>query len=82
MELEDFRQLSFERKCDMITFGASYLCHRRQGDHKIFLYDAEAFFVEVLYSVSNGKVTGFNAFHQMHWLEPYLDMISLEDLSV
>ena len=80
LSLDEFRVLSFEKKCEVVTFGASYLLHRQEGAHKIFLYEAGNFFVEVLYSVREHKVAGFNAFSHQRWLDPYLEMISLEDL--
>jgi hypothetical protein len=82
LTLEDFRVMNFEKKCDVITFCANYLLQRRLADCKVFLYSAEGFFIEVFYSPRHQKVLMINAFEKITGLEPYLDRISLEDLTV
>jgi hypothetical protein len=64
--LDDFRVMTFEKKCDIITFHGNYLMQRVLADCKVFLYYTDGFFIEVFYSPIG--------------LKPYLDKISLEDL--
>ncbi len=78
--LQDFRIMPFEKKCDVITFNASYLSQRILGDCKVFLYHASQFFIEVFYSPKHQKVLMINAFDKPAGLDPYLDKISLVDL--
>lgn len=80
--LDEFRVMTFEKKCDVITFYGNYLAQRTLADCKVFLYFAEGFFIEVFYSPKYQKVLMINAFDKPIGLEPYLERISLEDLTV
>jgi hypothetical protein len=80
--LDEFRVMSFEKKCDVITFKGTYLAQRILADCKVFLYFAEDFFIEVFYSPKHQRVLMINAFDKAISLEPYLDKISLTDLTV
>jgi hypothetical protein len=80
--LDEFRVMTFEKKCDVITFYGNYLLQRNLADCKVFLYSAEGFFIEVFYSPKHQKVLMINAFEKPIGLEPYLEKISLEDLTV
>jgi hypothetical protein len=80
--LDEFRLMTFEKKCDVITFYGNYLLQRNLADCKVFLYSAEEFFIEVFYSPRHQKVLMINAFERPVGLEPYLEKISLEDLTV
>ena len=80
VNIHDFRSLTFEKKCDVVTYYGQYLLHRFLGDCKIFLYGADDFFIEVFYSPKYQKVLMINAFDQLSGIEPYLDEISLADL--
>jgi hypothetical protein len=79
--ISDFRVMPFHKKCDVITFNGTYLFQRMLGDCKVFLYDTGDFFAEVFYSPKYQKVLMINAFDKPIGLEPYLDDISLADLS-
>lgn len=80
VNIHDFRVMPFEKKCDVVTFCGHYLAHRFLGECKVFLYKADDFFIEVFYSPKYQKVLMINAFDQSTGLEPYLEVISLEDL--
>lgn len=79
--LQNFRVMPFEKKCDVITFYGNYLAQRTLADCKVFLYFTEGFFVEVFYSPKYQKVLMINAFEKAIGLDPYLDKISLADLT-
>jgi hypothetical protein len=79
--LQDFRVMPFEKKCDLITFRGSYLTQRMLGDCKVFLYYASEFYIEVFYSPKHQKVLMINAFDKAIGLDPYLEAISLDDLT-
>lgn len=72
--------MSFEKKCDVVTYFGHYLANRHLGECKVFLYTTDNFFIEVFYSSKYQKVLMINAFEQESGLEPYLDNISLSDL--
>ena len=78
--LADFGTMTFEKKCDVITFGAAYLTYRTVGKTKVFLYFADGFYIEVFYSSQTATVLMMNAFDNVVGLEPYLDAISLAGL--
>jgi hypothetical protein len=80
VSIGEFRQLDFEEKCEVVTYQASYLVSRWIGDCKIFLYNADHFFIEVFYSTRYQRVLLIHAFDQTQGLVPYLDNISLAGL--
>lgn len=80
LTLQEFRVMPFEKKCDTITYQASYLCQRALGECKVFLYYSHGFFIEVFYSPKHQKVLMINAFEHPIGLNPYLEMISLNEL--
>ena len=75
-----FRRLSFERKCDVVTFNGRFMMMRRQGECLMFLYSAHGFFVEVCFSTTYQKVLIINAIGDMKMLDSYLQEISITDL--
>lgn len=79
--ITEFRVMPFHKKCDVITFNGTYIAQRLLGDCKVFLYDTGDFFAEVFYSPKYQKVLMINAFDKLIGLDPYLDEISLDDLS-
>lgn len=79
--LQNFRVMPFEKKCDVITFYGNYLAQRNCADCKVFLYQTQGFFIEVFYSPQCQKVLMINAFDKPIGLDPYLENISLKDLS-
>lgn len=78
--IADFRIMPLEKKCDIITFTCNYLMHRAVGECKVFLYHSTDFFIEVFYSSDKSKILMINAFENTNGLEPYLDIISLNDI--
>ncbi len=88
--LIDFQKASFEEKCDWVTASSNYMCARKLGDAKVYLYgDAKVylyhagdFFIEVYYSPTYKKILMINAFSNTAGLDPYLENISLRDLKV
>lgn len=82
LTLTDFRIMSFDKQCDIITFSGDYLMHRTQGDLKVFLYHAKGFYIEVFYSPVQARVLKITSFEKISELNPYLDTISLTDLSL
>ncbi len=80
ISIHDFRVMPFEKKCDMVAYSGQYMSHRFLGDCKVFLYNADNFFIEVFYSSKYQKILMINAFDQPVGLESYLEVISLADL--
>lgn len=80
VSLDDFRLMTFEKKCDLITFNGSYLMQRTLDDCNVFLYQSHDFFIEVFYSARHKRVLMINAFDKIFGLEPYVNQISIEEL--
>lgn len=82
ISIKDFQILPFKKKCDFITVFADYLIHRKEAEDKHYLYYMNDYFVEVVYSPDDNRVLGINAFKSLDRLEPYLELISIGELSV
>lgn len=81
ISIEDFKVASFEKKCDLITRNTDYIISRQAEDEKIYLYHTGKFFIEVSYSTVYKRVLRINAFNSANHLEPYVEEISLNDLT-
>lgn len=82
LSLNDFKKYSFNQKCDVVTVHSSYLMHREFPKGKAYLYQADSFFIEVVYSSVYKKILMINAFDDLTQLGLYADMVSLTDLNV
>lgn len=80
--INDFKTASFERKCDFVITTTNYIMSRKLGEASVYLYQVEAFFIEVYYSSRYKKVLMINAFDDSSGLDPYAEMISLADLKL
>lgn len=81
ISIDDFKVLSFNKKCDFITVFADYLLYRVEESKKYYLYHMKDYFVEVCYLPQEGEVLGIKAFHQIDSIEPYFEHIDISDLS-
>jgi len=80
--IEDFKNCSFEKKCDVVTAHSNYIASRSMGNCKVYLYHSEDFFIEVYYSPIYKKVLMINAFDDSASLAPYAEKVSLADLGL
>ena len=80
ISVNDFRQLTFDKKCDFITVFADYLAHIDRDDKKCYLYSMDGFFVEVSYHSTEKRVTGIHAFQSLEKLDDCLENVSLVDI--
>lgn len=80
--LQDFKEASFEKKCDLITGYTDYMTVRKTGDAKVYLYHTGKFFIEVYYSPAYKRVLLIHAFNDTASLEPYAEDVSLADLKL
>lgn len=81
MTLQNFSTLLLEDQIKLIRDKSVYLCKRRKGEVTYFLYQMNAFYVEVLYSHHLKKITNLFSFQSTLLLEPYLKIIPLKHLS-
>lgn len=82
LSLTDFRSYSFDQKCEVVTINADYVTYREFPKGKAYLYYADSFFIEVVYSSVYKKILMINAFDDLNQLGLYADTVSLEDLNL
>lgn len=81
MTVQQFAGLPLEQQIKMLRNKSVYLCKRKKGDLTYFLYQMNAFYVEVLYSHHLKKITHLFSFQSTMLLEPYLKGIEVKHLS-
>jgi len=81
LSVQDFKECSFDQKCDVVTMYSTYISHRDLPQGKGYLYHTGNFFIEVLYSSAYKKILMIHGFNETSFIEPYADMISLADLN-
>ncbi len=82
LSIVDFKDYSFDKKCDVVTIYSNYIMHREFPNGKAYLYHTGSFFIEVLYSSIQRKILKINAFEDLDQMNAYADTISLADLSL
>lgn len=70
-----------QQQVNIIRDGSVYLCKRRKGDITYFLYQTNAFYVEVLYNHYLKKITHLFSFQSTLLLEPHLEKMRVKHLS-
>ena len=73
-------ELDNRGKAFAVWHYGTFLVERFDQTHKIKLYAVGNFYVEVLYPLHSNLITEMRSFKQMEYLEPYLDLIELNDL--
>lgn len=82
LSISDFKDYTFDKKCDVVTIHSNYIMHREFPNGKAYLYHTGHFFIEVLYSSLYKKIEGINAFNDIKQLDPYTETISLAGLGL
>lgn len=84
MNSVEFEKLPWEKKCRYIWTHCTFLATRFQIEQnrkfRINLFYNGRFFIEVLYNSEYDYFGDINAFHDKKSLEPYMDVINLEEL--
>jgi len=80
ISLGDFKDYSFDKKCDIVTIHSNYIMHHDIQHGKAYLYHTGSFFIEVRYSTIQRKILKIHAFNESIELKDYVDTISLADL--
>lgn len=81
LSIKDFKECTFDQKCDIVTIYSNYITHRNLPHGKGYLYHTGEFFIEVIYSSRYKKILMIHAFDDTSLLEPYTEAISLADLN-
>ncbi len=66
-------------KTAVITQGV-FIAKRELGDHKVFLFQMDNFYVETYCNVQSKHIDEFRVFYYTTALQPYIDDISLGDM--
>ncbi|MBX2940961.1 MAG: hypothetical protein KF860_01330 [Cyclobacteriaceae bacterium] len=81
LSIADFKDYSFDKKCDVVTIYSNYIMYREFPNGKAYLYHTGSFFIEVLYSSLHRRIQAINAFNDIRMLAPYAETVSLDNLS-
>jgi hypothetical protein len=81
MTLTEFTNLPPEQQIDVLRRNSVYLCNRKTDNYTHFLYQADAFYVEVTYDHATNKIINLLGFQSTLLLEPYLNKIKLKHIS-
>ncbi|RDV11866.1 hypothetical protein DXT99_23465 [Pontibacter diazotrophicus] len=80
MNIYQFNYYALDQRAEMVWQYGSYLAVRHDGGHSVVLYHMGEFFAEVWYSPEDNQVKTVRGFKSKTCLEPYLQMVSLEEL--
>lgn len=82
LSLTTFKNYSFDQKCEAVRINADYVTCKEFPKGKAYLYYANSFFIEVVYSSFYKKILMINAFDDLNQLGLYADTVSLVDLNL
>jgi hypothetical protein len=80
IRMNDFRDASYEEKCDWVAHSSNYIANRILADSKVYLYHSGDFFIEVYYSPNYKSVLMIHAFNEVSGLLPYTEGVLLTEL--
>jgi hypothetical protein len=82
MKLSDFILLNIEEKKATLLHDGILVAKRSNLHHLIFLFQMNAFYVEVLCNLTKKSVQEYRAFEETKFLSPYLEAIEINHLLV
>jgi len=74
--LYEFTALDEMEQAEAIWDGV-FLGDRKDGEHRILLYQIDDFYVEVFYHIEYNTLRRFRSFSSTNQLDPYLNQIDL-----
>jgi hypothetical protein len=80
MNLSDFIVLTLEEKQMVVLHEGVLIAKRTNKDCLIFLFQMNAFYIEMLCSIESRELEEIRIFDNTRHLNPYLEAISLDDL--
>ena len=78
MTLNHFHKLDEMEQVEVLWEFGVQIADRDEGEHKLILYQIDAFYVEVWYHKEYDVVRKYRAFSSMDILEPYLDKLNIK----
>ncbi|MEO7834804.1 MAG: hypothetical protein ABIR50_05755 [Ginsengibacter sp.] len=76
MTLYEFKQLDETEQMEAV-WDAVFVADREDREHRILLYQIDAFYVEVYYNKEYNDIRRFRSLSSTDQLQPYLDKIDL-----
>ncbi|MEO6612814.1 MAG: hypothetical protein ABIT05_12065 [Chitinophagaceae bacterium] len=76
-----FQQFKYLSECDqefIIWNKGTELAIREDATHRYFLYQVDAFYVEISCDKTQNSITGFFFFDSLQYLDPYLACINID----
>jgi hypothetical protein len=80
MKLSDFIMLDEEEKKHTVLHQGVLIGKRRNYTYMVFLFQLDRYYVETYCNIANKAIETFQVFDTTGPLNPYLDVISLEEL--
>jgi hypothetical protein len=80
MKLSGFIVLSIEEKKSAVLHKGVLLGKKTGLEHLVFLFQLNAFYVEVVCNIKLKTIQEYRAFEETRFLAPYLEAISIEPL--
>jgi hypothetical protein len=82
MKVKDFNLMDEVKQAEVLLQHGVLLTERAYKEFQIVLYQVHHFYVEVYFHKTYEMIQGFRGFESMHQLDPFLEKISLKDLSI
>jgi len=83
ISIEAFNNLSKFQQCVLLWQEGTFISNRfRKKGYSIDLYHLGKFYAEVWYNGNRKQVGSIRTFSKMEKLEPYLDIINIDDVFV
>lgn len=80
MRLSDFILLDKEEKKLVVLHQGVLIGKRQNRRSMIFLFQMESFYVETFCNTENKDIEEFRVFDHTQLLQPYLELIKIDDL--
>jgi hypothetical protein len=78
MTLNQFHKLDEMEQVEALWEYGVHIADRDEGEHKLILYQVDAFYVEVWYHKEYNVVRKYRAFSSTDILGPYLDKLNIK----
>jgi hypothetical protein len=80
MKLSEFIALSEEQKRSTVLTQGVAIAKRHLGDHLVFLFQLQSYYVETYCSYDNKEIQEYRVFQSTKQLTPYLEEIPIDHL--
>ncbi|QMU31334.1 hypothetical protein [Adhaeribacter radiodurans] len=75
-----FSCISREQKAALVRVKGNFLADRLNGEHLVYLFSLDTFFVEIWYRRDNFEIDLVLSFKSATLLEPYLEKVNFDQL--